>query len=539
MGGMKIKPFLQAACAVCAFLFTVAAPGESLLRTGDTVLLVGDSITELAYRWKGDGFYHQLTNAAALTVPEKKLNFIPLGYSGIQMAGWVGLERDSAARDRWTNYRDPGWNLRAVFSNQVEVVAIFLGMNDILQPSVRNDEADFAKWQETTRTFIHNLRERCHPRVFVLCTITPLTADPDSPKNVVRERLNARLRELAAAEGAVVADYGTAVMEVIDAARRVAPDMQPVPDFVHPTRTGHTAMALALTDALGERPMAAHFVRKLQDELAEIAGRVPGPALSHRVRMLRTCQPDDEELVYELKWNWRDDGQDRAVARVPSVMPCLPEGWTSVPRQACGTSGTFFLRGRPDRLVNTVRLVAACGGAETAREIAIPAPWRVSAPFDFEANWHGQNWLTNAPVPVAYADAKGWRLATATMDYTGFMDPGSLDPYQTFFGFRNDSFYAVRWVHSDKARRVRTLFSHQTFSATLGLVLTVNGVDAMACDMNRTGKNRVDGEIDLKAGWNELRIRCDHANWQRQFSFRILPCPGDDLSALRYSWKAR
>ena len=85
----------------------------------------------------------------------------------------------------------------------------------------------------------------------------------------------------------------------------------------------------------------------------------------------------------------------------------------------------------------------------------------------------------------------------------------------------------------------RPNFSHQTFSATLGLVLTVNGTDVLACDMNRSGKNKVDAEIDLKAGWNEIRIRCDHANWQRQFAFSLLPLAGDDLSALRYSWKVR
>ena len=57
--------------------------------------------------------------------------------------------------------------------------------------------------------------------------------------------------------------------------------------------------------------------------------------------------------------------------------------------------------------------------------------------------------------------------------------------------------------------------------------------------MNRSGKNKVDAEIDLKAGWNEIRIRCDHANWQRQFAFSLVPLAGDDLSGLRYSWKVR
>lgn len=527
----------KVACAACVCALAFAARGASLLKEGDTILLVGDSITEQAYRFKRDGFYHQLTNAAAATVPQRRLTFIPLGYSGIQMAGWAAMERDSRARARWTNYRDPGWNLQEVFAGKVDVVAIFLGMNDILQPSLRDDERDFAAWQETARTFVRNLRARCRPRLFVFCTITPLTADPDSPKNVVRGKLNARLRALAAEEGGVVADYGAAIEDLIAAGRRVRPDLQMVPDFVHPRGEGHTAMALALARALGEEPMAAFLARRLEGERARLAASVKGPALSHRLRMLRTARPDDDDLVYELRWTWRDDDAPRAVARVPQVSLRLPEGWTAAPGDVCGTEGTFHLRGRPDRVSTAVTLVASCGGRAVEQAVAVPAPWRVSAPFDFPAAWRGQTWLTNAAPPVAFADAGGWRLATATMDYTGYGNPDALDPFQTFFGFRNDSFYAVRWVRSEKARRVKAQFAHRTFSATLGLTLAVNGADVFAGDMNRTGKNALEAEIDLRAGWNELRIRCDHANWQRQFSCSLAPCAGDDLSDLRYGWK--
>ena len=533
---MKIVTFFVTAWA-CVLSFN--ALGESLLHEGDTIVLVGDSITEQSYRNKSTGFYHQLTNAAALTVPEKKLTFIPLGYSGYQIGSWSAMERGSLTRDRWTNYRDPGWNLREVFAEKVDVIAIFLGMNDILQPSIRDTEDDIAKWQADTRKFIHDLRDRCHPRQFVFCTITPLTADSESPKNVVREKLNARLRELAVEEGAVVADYGAAVMELIEQARRIAPDLQPVPDFVHPKAIGHTAMALELAQTLGEKSMVDYLNTKYAKEVAALADSVKKPALSHRLRMLRTVKADDDEIVYELKWNWRDDGKGRTVTRMPQVSVQMPAGWSVAPQDVCGLDGTFFLRGRPDRIETVVTLVAACGEEKVEQTIRIPTPWRVSAPFDFAEIWQGQNWKTNAPVPVAAADVKEWKLATASMDYTGFMNPGSLDPYQTFFGFRNDSFYAVRWVHSEKARRVAAQFSHQTFSATLGLVLTVNSTDVLACDMNRSVKNKVDAEIDLKAGWNEIRIRCDHANWQRQFAFSLVPLAGDDLSGLRYSWKVR
>lgn len=515
-----------------ALAVAAAANAGTGLRSGDTVALIGDSITEQSYRVKQWGFYHQLTNAAAECIPGKNVKFIPMGYSGFQVKTWLDMERDSLKRDRWTNYRDPGWNLRDVFSNKVDVVAIFLGMNDILMPTVRIGEETHDKWMEDMRTFVKNLRERCSPRQFVFCTITPLTADKESPKNIVRERLNRRLRILAAEEGALVADYGKAVMELTDEARRIATDMQPVPDFVHPQAMGHTAMALELARTLGESGMADRLSEKYRSELENLAKRVPAQSLALRWKMLGTSQPEDDELVYELSWTARD-----AKGRMPRVTVKVPEGWTASPSDLCAESATVHLRGAPVSLVNNVEVKANWGTDEAVETAAIPAPWRISAPFDFGAIWSGQNWKTNSVAPVAYENANGWKLLTATWDYTAHAAPGSIDPYQVMFGGNLDSFYAVRWVHSPKARKVAVKFSHKTFSATLGLHLWVNGEHKFAGTMDRRGKNSTETEAELKAGWNELRIRCDHANWQRQFACDLAPLEGDDLGDLKYSWK--
>ena len=42
--------------------------------------------------------------------------------------------------------------------------------------------------------------------------------------------------------------------------------------------------------------------------------------------MLRKVKAADDEIVYELKWNWRDDGKGRTVTRMPQVSVQMPAG---------------------------------------------------------------------------------------------------------------------------------------------------------------------------------------------------------------------
>ena len=189
--GVCVFALMSAACAV---------DEGQCLKDGDNVVLIGDSITEQGFRnpW---GYYHVLTNVAGKVAKAggPKVNFIPLGYSGYQVKSWSDMERDSVTNTNvWTWYRNPGWNLKEVFDGKVDVIVIFLGMNDILQPSMRDTDEDRAKWLADYKTFVNNLRERCHPRQFVVATITPLTMDMLSAKNRVRTKLCDLLAEWAA-----------------------------------------------------------------------------------------------------------------------------------------------------------------------------------------------------------------------------------------------------------------------------------------------------------------------------------------------------
>ena len=493
----------------CAEAETEAEP---LVKPGETVVLIGDSITEQAYRnpW---GFYHVLTNAAP------GIDFVPLGFSGYQVKGWSDMERASVTNaDVWTWYRDPGWNLKAVFDGKVDVFVVFLGMNDILQPSIRDDEADVARWLRDYATFARNLRARSRPREMVFATITPLTDDPASPKNRVRERLNNRLRMLAALTGARVADYGEALAGGLGALRAIDPDYRLVPDCVHPDAHGHLLIAETLCEELGLADAADAIAARIFAGEDDLADRSSG--LAATVALDRSCRPDDAELVYDLSFSVADDGSGIQ----PEVRVLAPAGWSVDEKLLIGGAGTFRLRGTPSSL--TTRMVVEASvptwdessdgptGAETLRAfVDIPAPWKLRD------------------------GCGGWKVYGASRGYTGGAAPGSIDPFQLYFGRRENTVRACRRVWSEKARDVKAVLSHQTFSATLELAVSVNGTVVWEERLDRRGRNRREKTIRLAEGWNPIEIVCTNHDWQRQFAFDLLPLDGDDLSRLRYDLK--
>lgn len=531
-----MKHFVLAA-VISGALAVSAAPSVSpapkppadrpLLAPGERIVLVGDSITEQSFRLP-HGFYHVLTNAFSVAAPEAKYDIVPLGYSGFQVGTWIDLARRSSARDEWTWYRDPGWKVGEAFTNGVVgAVVIFLGMNDILQPSVRDDDASLDAWLDSYRVLVDEIERRAKPRLFVFATITPLTADPLSPKNQVRERMNARLRAFAREKGARVAEYGQAVTAVIERYRRFkGPEAQPVPDFVHPGDVGHLAMALELTRTLNEKKTSV-WISGLLSRRFRADTETRNPVLSYRFSALRTNRADDDALVYAIDWDWTAApsriGRMTGVETIPHVTVTPPEGWTTDVPSFDAHRGRFLVRGAPDRLVNPVLLTAVADGRTNTCTVPIPTPWRVSTSFD--------------ELPADPAQAGPWTLTTGTWDYTGFVSPGSLDPYQAFFGFQRDAFYAKRRVYSPVKRDVKAVFSHQTFSATLDLTLSLNGSAVWSVNLDRNGNNRAERIVTLEKGWNEVLVRCGHADWQRQFALDFLPLDGDDLSDVRYAWR--
>ncbi len=509
----------------------VSRESTGLLRRGDTLVLVGDSITYLGYI-NESGWYHQLTNAFERFVPEKQINVVPLGYSGFRVQTWNDCWGRIDTPKGWRTYYGDSrqnWDHRDVWSNNVGVVAIFLGMNDILKPTLVGSDKEIHRWKESVRTLVNNIRNRARPREVVLCTVTPLTADQNSPKNLLRKRMNIAVRDLAREEKALVAEFGKAVEEVQTSLLEARPDCLAVPDFVHPQYHGQLAMSRELCRILGEHEMHRHFADRVREEIVQAVKKEShGNRISYRLNLDRSVSPEEEQR-YELVWTVRAD-----VAKVDVV---LPDGWRAQAGQSSSRRGSFNISGIASLHVNKVVLRAEfADGLVGSITVPIPAPWSVSDAFDFSAVWNDTNWLTNAPCPVALSDAKGWKVTTGTWDYTAGMDPDSIDPYQVFAGGEYDSYYARRHIWSDRERDVRVVFSHKTFSASYGVVCWLNGETIVKDYLNRSGRNKVSANAHLHAGWNKLVFHHDHAMWQRQISCALQPvAQGDDLEDLRYS----
>jgi len=496
--------------------------------SGERVMLIGDSITEIALMNRATGFYHQLTNAAASVSPDLHLEFLPLGYSGYRLDTWMQMERQAMTaafpvRDAFPgNCKTKPIPLKTVLDGGADTIVIFLGMNDLLKPRVSADPASHRAWLADYGKFVDNLEARCRPRRFVFASITPLTADEESPKNVVRRELNALLRQYAAERGAAFADYGEVVRRLNDTARGHSSGLRIVSDFVHPNGLGHTVMAQELCRAAGWTKMESHFKAKGAAELRQLGAQFKSPSFGLRLLPDRQANvADADELVYRIPWHFNG-----AMAKGESPQVTLPEGWRLVRNARTGDcDGEIVVRGAPHALRNLVKV--SYGAA--SESVSIATPWRVSDPFEPKA---GERLPTEIP---------HWQLSTPTWDYTGsangVLDPGSIDQYQVFFGSPTCAFYARRWVKAPADMELVGELTHQSFSDTLTLKVSVGGVEQFTETLDRRGKNRATGKVRLRRGWNELTVRNDHQDWQNQFAFNLKTPDGKEPAGLVYDWK--
>lgn len=533
-------------------LLAGACFADSLLKPNDRIIFVGDSITAQSV---GDpeGYYHQFTNTLHTVYPESKNEVISLGFSGNTLFDWKDtLEVKSRTESVPANCG--GFDVRTAFAKHGDVVFILLGMNDILRPTMRDDEAVLKTWQAKYRELIAAIRERVTPRVIVLCEITPLTEDPASPKNRVRDRLSQLARTLAKDEKCLFAATGASVFDAVVRCRRVGQDYHVIPDTVHPQRPlGHAAIARGMVAALGDEKLVAAFDARIDAEIAKL--RPAKPTVTYWFKPQPGCPAVRELQTYRLTCFW-NDGTATKAQRIPAFSLELPDGWSSVERAVRKTEAVFTVRGAPDRLQTPVTIIAKAGDEVVRQVVQIPAPWRVLCGPDNPGAWSaGRVYQPTNSVPFMEEDLVAgrrfaeqfkegkrcydWQVNTPCVDYTAGDDPNSVVPYSLTFGSENDVLYAVRWVYSAKERPVQIQLSHQTFSATLGFVVWVNGVRTMTADLNRGGKNKEVGKASLKQGWNCLLVRNDHLEWQRQFACALMPVEGDTLDDLRYSLAPR
>jgi len=524
--------------------------GGSLLQPNDRIIFVGDSITAISVS-RSQGFYHQFTNELHRVYPSYKNEVIALGFHGHTICDWINLEIKS--RTQSVPAHSGGFDIQIAFAKPADVVIIMLGMNDILKPQVRDDPNVLREWKGQCRELIAAIRKRVTPREIVLCEITPLTEDPLSPKNRVRDQLNQLARELAQEETCRRAETGVSVWDAIVCCRKVRQDYHLLPDTVHPRLPlGHAFVIRAMMAALRDDKLVAAFDARIGAEIAKL--KPAQPTVTTWFKPQPGCPATDAEQTYRLTCFW-NDGTDAQAPQVPTFSLELPEGWGVAEPPMTRTEATFTIRGVPERLQTTVTVVAKAGGKVIRQIVRIPAPWRVVCGPDNGGAWMwtgGRIYQPSNSVPFMEADLVagkhfsepfavggknyGWQVNTPCVDYTSGDDPNAVVPYSLTFGSQNDVLYVARWVYSAKDRPVQLQLTHRTFSATLGFEVWINGELVLTDDLNRGGKNKSVRETSLRKGWNRLLVRNDHLQWQRQFACALLPVADDSLDDLRYSF---
>ncbi len=541
---------------VCLGLFLATAgcaqpPTVVGIKPTDRVLFVGDSITGQG----GNGGFVVMMRAAYKEVhPNSTATFIPLGGSGQTVGSWGGMEKSSRGKDAKDNDLDvKGFGLKSNLDQPADVVVIMLGMNDILCPYMGEKTADYDNWAAQYTTLLTALRERLKspattqpdpvkPRIIALATFTNNTDDMNSPKNIVRAELNKRVVEIARANGCVLLPVGQAVEALLYEGRTLQPDFHVTNDLVHPNQLGHAAIAQAMLAGLGETAAA----KKVEEKYLTPFFNDPKlyPALSYTLELVATPLVDSQ-VTYKLNYWWTPVLTQKIP--ISKVTLQAPADWTVTPAMQMTSAGSFTITGTPDKLVNVMTLRAQSGELSKELTINIPAPWLIGSGIVSYEAWPGQKFnVEGSKFPFEAALIKGeglgepqkinngetmkWKRYSASVNYVGGSDPGSVDLTQVSFARTFEAAYCARWIYSPTARPLNLEIGANTFAGSPALTIYMNEKQCFSSVLEHTTVTTT-----LNKGWNLLLVRSNHLTWQWQFFCKLSGAAGDDLNDLRFS----
>ena len=205
-----------------------------LFGTGQTILFIGDSITDAGRRAAaapyGNGYVGLVRSLLLARYPALGLRVVNRGVGGDTV-------RDLATR--WA---------RDVLAERPDWLAVMIGINDVWrQFGDRPAEAvPLAEYDATLHRLLDRARAAGDPRLILL---TPYLIEPD-PADPMRRRMD----EYGAAVLRIAEDYGAVAVNTqagFDAALATTAPVDWAPDRVHPDGPGHAVIALALLRAIG------------------------------------------------------------------------------------------------------------------------------------------------------------------------------------------------------------------------------------------------------------------------------------------------
>lgn len=536
--------WLRSTITISLVLGASQGASATLLRPADRILFAGDSITGQSMNL-ADGYRNQMAWAIKQVHPAASNVLLSLGGSGQGVGSWMSVATRTNASPSCLDV--PGIDVRTTLDAGADVLVIMLGMNDLLAPHIADTPEGIREWRHQYIDLIRALRTRTHPRLVGLGTITLLTEDPQSPKNMARAKLNQQIAEIAAAEGCLVFRTGEETEGLLHRGRMLKPDFHVANDFVHPGAAGHAAIAMAMLQGLGETDAAQLLDARCLSALVPASAY---PTLSYDL-VSASRGNDTQTQTYTIAYAWNAGPTSN---RSPRVTLALPDTWRLDRQVQAGTTGVFTVTGNPDKITNTVVLTATSGEMVRTQTIAIPTPWRVSAGIPNPAAWPRRpsftfdptNSIRDSDLPLIRGEAFSasitnresvypWTIYTPSVNYTGGSNPGSIDAFAVAFCNVFDCLYATRWVHSDKARNVDLRLSTSVFAGTIGLNVWVNGQSCYANTITSEPAKTATASAILCAGWNRILIKCDHVQWQWQFACALSGRGSDDLAELRYA----
>ncbi|MES2706902.1 MAG: SGNH/GDSL hydrolase family protein [Verrucomicrobiota bacterium] len=233
-----MRRFLTPLIFLAGFLSVAPARADFLIRDGDTVAFLGDSITAAR------GYPKIVELYTLMRYPERKVRFLNAGQGGDTAFGSLErLERD-------------------VFSKGATVVTVAFGINDIGWGTKANPE-NRQKYLDGIRTIVTRCQERkVRP---VICSAAITAEAPDKAEKEYLQGMTDEGLALAKSLGAETIDLQRGMREIqrriVDANRREPDESKHstlhAKDGVHLSDLGQLAMGFSMLKGLGAPPLVS------------------------------------------------------------------------------------------------------------------------------------------------------------------------------------------------------------------------------------------------------------------------------------------
>jgi lysophospholipase L1-like esterase len=204
-------------------------PSKIELKSGDTVLFIGDSITDAdrltrAHRPFGFGYVHFVANYLLGKYPDSNLNIINTGISGNTI-------RDLESR----------WQTDCLDHNP-DILSILIGVNDVWRQFATEDDLPYAvpldEYKKTYEQLLTMVTQRCNSQI-VICEPFMFCDDYNNP-------MFAQLRRYIEAVRCIADNFNACLVPLqnaIDGRIKEVPPQNWSLDMVHPEVWAHAWIA--------------------------------------------------------------------------------------------------------------------------------------------------------------------------------------------------------------------------------------------------------------------------------------------------------